>query len=149
VKIAKVLGTDDLFVYLEKYEIELDSHFDGLLGQQQKKEWNKFVTPENQAYAPDDSLSFLDGLLRYDHHQRLTAKQAMEHPYFGTFLPQVKVFIQRPFLTLSLSFFQILLEIYQRLFSLVLFPASFCCSLSFLFFSFLLCSLNEVEKNKQ
>lgn len=32
VKIAKVLGTDDLYAYLEKYEIDLDPHFDGLLG---------------------------------------------------------------------------------------------------------------------
>ena len=31
VKIAKVLGTDDLQKYLDKYELELDSHFEGLL----------------------------------------------------------------------------------------------------------------------
>jgi hypothetical protein len=31
VKIAKVLGTDELFAYLEKYGIELDAHFDSLL----------------------------------------------------------------------------------------------------------------------
>ena len=31
-KIAKVLGTEELFIYLEKYDIELDSHFDELLG---------------------------------------------------------------------------------------------------------------------
>jgi casein kinase II subunit alpha len=32
VKIAKVLGTDDLFAYLRKYDLELDSHFDPILG---------------------------------------------------------------------------------------------------------------------
>jgi casein kinase II subunit alpha len=32
VKIAKVLGTDELFEYLEKYDIELDSQYDDLLG---------------------------------------------------------------------------------------------------------------------
>jgi casein kinase II subunit alpha len=31
VVIAKVLGTDDLFSYLDKYDIELDAHFDDLL----------------------------------------------------------------------------------------------------------------------
>ena len=31
VKIARVLGTDDLFAYLEKYGIDLDPHYDGLL----------------------------------------------------------------------------------------------------------------------
>jgi casein kinase II subunit alpha len=31
VVIAKVLGTDDLFMYLDKYDIELDSAFDDIL----------------------------------------------------------------------------------------------------------------------
>jgi len=33
VKIAKVLGTDDLFAYVEKYSVTLDSHYDDILGQ--------------------------------------------------------------------------------------------------------------------
>ena len=82
-KIAKVLGTDELFPYLEKYEIELDSHYDGILGRYPRKEWNKFITPETQQFCSDDALNFLDGLLRYDHATRLTAKQAMDHRYFG------------------------------------------------------------------
>ena len=32
VKITKVLGTDELYAYLEKYDIELDSQYDELLG---------------------------------------------------------------------------------------------------------------------
>ena len=30
VKIAKVLGTDELYEYLDKYDLELDQHFDGI-----------------------------------------------------------------------------------------------------------------------
>ena len=33
VKIAKVLGTDELFQYIEKYDIELDTQYDDLLGE--------------------------------------------------------------------------------------------------------------------
>lgn len=29
-----------------------------------------------------EALDFLDKLLRYDHQDRLTAREAMEHPYF-------------------------------------------------------------------
>jgi hypothetical protein len=32
VKIAKVLGTDDLLLYIEKYDIELDAQYDDLMG---------------------------------------------------------------------------------------------------------------------
>jgi casein kinase II subunit alpha len=32
VKIAKVLGTDDLFKYIKKYNLKLDSNYDEILG---------------------------------------------------------------------------------------------------------------------
>lgn len=37
---------------------------------------------ENQHLVSTEALDFLDKLLRYDHHARLTAREAMEHPYF-------------------------------------------------------------------
>jgi casein kinase II subunit alpha len=67
VKIATVLGTDDLFYYLDKYEIGLDAHYGHILGSLQKKNWHSFVRPENQRFASEDAIDFLDKLLRYDH----------------------------------------------------------------------------------
>ena len=32
VKIAKVLGTEDLYKYIDKYELKLDKQYNGLLG---------------------------------------------------------------------------------------------------------------------
>jgi casein kinase II subunit alpha len=82
VKIAKVLGTEELFAYIEKYELELDPHFDEILGRYPRKPWAKFVTPENQRYVTPEALDFLDKLLRYDHQERLTPREAMAHDYF-------------------------------------------------------------------
>jgi len=82
VKIARVLGTDELFAYLEKYDLELDPHFDGILGRHSRKPWSRFVTPDNKHLVSPEALDFLDGLLRYDHAERLTAQEAMNHPYF-------------------------------------------------------------------
>jgi casein kinase II subunit alpha len=67
VKIAKVLGTDDLFEYLDKYDIELDAQYDDILGRFPKKNWHSFVTTENQRFVSNDAIDFLDKLLRYDH----------------------------------------------------------------------------------
>ncbi|RKP13876.1 hypothetical protein BJ684DRAFT_9448 [Piptocephalis cylindrospora] len=83
VRIARVLGTDALFQYVEKYEIDLDPQYDDILGRYQRRPWEKFVTPENQRYISKAALDFLDKLLRYDHQERLTAQEAMEHPYFA------------------------------------------------------------------
>jgi len=83
VKIAKVLGTGDLNKYLEKYNLELDPQFNTLLGSYSKKQWSRFITVENQNLATNDAIDLLDKLLKYDHQERLTAKEAMAHPYFN------------------------------------------------------------------
>ncbi|XWS29721.1 hypothetical protein CRYUN_Cryun24cG0054600 [Craigia yunnanensis] len=82
VKIAKVIGTDELNAYLNKYRIELDPHLAALVGRHSRKPWTKFINVENQHLALPEAVDFLDKLLRYDHQERPTAKEAMAHPYF-------------------------------------------------------------------
>uniref|UniRef100_A0A673LMZ0 Casein kinase II subunit alpha-like n=1 Tax=Sinocyclocheilus rhinocerous TaxID=307959 RepID=A0A673LMZ0_9TELE len=84
VRIAKVLGTEDLYDYIDKYNIELDPRFNDILGRHSRKRWERFVHSENQHLVSTEALDFLDKLLRYDHQARLTAREAMEHPYFYT-----------------------------------------------------------------
>ena len=83
VRIAKVLGTEELFAYLDTYDLELDPHFDGILGRHSRKPWHKFVTTENQHLISAEALDFCDKLLRYDHQERLTAMEAQDHAYFA------------------------------------------------------------------
>lgn len=47
-----------------------------------RKRWERFVHSENQHLVSPEALDFLDKLLRYDHQTRLTAREAMDHPYF-------------------------------------------------------------------
>lgn len=47
-----------------------------------RKRWERFVHSENQHLVTPEALDFLDKLLRYDHFERLTAREAMDHPYF-------------------------------------------------------------------
>lgn len=65
VKIAKVLGTEELFHYMDTYDLELDPHFEGILGRHSKKSWQKFITPENQHLVSDEAIDFVSKLLRY------------------------------------------------------------------------------------
>jgi len=61
VKIAKVLGTEDLYAYLDKYNLTLDSHYEDLLPQQPlpRKAWNKFVNPQNSSLVSEQGLDLL------------------------------------------------------------------------------------------
>jgi casein kinase II subunit alpha len=67
VRVSKVLGTDALFEYLDKYKIELNFHVNDSLGHFEKKPWRSFVNTENKRLASNEALDFLDKLLRYDH----------------------------------------------------------------------------------
>ena len=82
VVIAKVLGTDDLFQYLTKYSITLDSKFNDILGKYPKIPFKKYVNQDNQHLVTEESLNFLEGLLVYDHLARLTPRESMQHKYF-------------------------------------------------------------------
>ncbi|VDM18111.1 unnamed protein product [Hydatigera taeniaeformis] len=84
VRIAKVLGTVELFDYIRKYNIEMDPRFNDILGRHGRKRWDRFITADCEHLATPDAIDLLDKLLRYDHHERLTAKEAMEHEYFAS-----------------------------------------------------------------
>ncbi|BGP18721.1 hypothetical protein JCM10213v2_006787 [Rhodosporidiobolus nylandii] len=64
VKVAKVLGTADLFAYLDKYNLDLDPEYDDILGKHSRKPWTRFVTSENQRYVSNEAISLLDQLLQ-------------------------------------------------------------------------------------
>jgi len=83
VKIAKVLGTEELYSYLNKYGIELDPQLEALVGRHSRKAWTRFSNQENSHLVTPEALDFLDKLLRYDHQERLTCKEAINHPYFN------------------------------------------------------------------
>ena len=52
-----------------------------------KTPWTRFITSENQRYISNEAIDFLDKLLRYDHQERLTAREAQAQAYFGMWPP--------------------------------------------------------------
>ncbi|KAI8348810.1 casein kinase II catalytic subunit [Choanephora cucurbitarum] len=82
VNIAHILGTDDLVDYTEKYGFDLDPFYVSTIQQHKRVPWSYFINSKNTKYMSKEALDLLDRLLRYDHQERLTAKQAMAHPYF-------------------------------------------------------------------
>ena len=54
-----MLGTDELFDYLDKYNLELDPHFDGILGRHVRKPWSKFLNPDNQHLVSPEASTLL------------------------------------------------------------------------------------------
>ncbi|BAP70512.1 casein kinase II subunit alpha [Kluyveromyces marxianus] len=83
VKIVRVLGSDDFEKYLQKYQITLPDEFVDM-DQYIRRPWQRFVNDANKHLCGNDEIiDLIDNLLRYDHQERLTCKEAMAHPWFA------------------------------------------------------------------
>lgn len=87
VQVVRVLGSDDLHKYLRKYNLTLAEEYEDL-GYYSRRPWKRFINANNQDLVSDEFLDLIDKLLRYDHQERLTAKEAMAHPYFDPVRPK-------------------------------------------------------------
>ena len=82
VRISKVLGTDALHAYCEKYGVDIDPRLAQLCGVRAQVPWRKFVNSDNQHLSSPAAFDLLSKLLKYDHYERATAAEALAHPYF-------------------------------------------------------------------
>lgn len=88
--IVKIMGSNRLFDYVEKYEAPIEStlQIDGqvfnrqAVSEQRRKPWKAFRNKDNEHKATDLAIDLLDKMMRYDHAERITAYDAMRHPYF-------------------------------------------------------------------
>ncbi|KIY50314.1 kinase-like protein [Fistulina hepatica ATCC 64428] len=83
-KILKCLGTERFDLYLQKYCIHFETEHESLLSNYPRQLWTRYINADNQVYASPDALDLLDKLLRYDHQERLTARECQAHVYFNS-----------------------------------------------------------------
>ena len=76
-RITRVLGTSELFEYLEKYNIELDQNYEGILGKHTRKQWTKFINNENKHLISNEALDLLSKMLAYDHVKDLIKRNVL------------------------------------------------------------------------
>ena len=84
--VISVRGGADLNAYLQKYNIVGKSKLMSLIREYASHEPSNpletLIVPSRRQYADGDALDLLSKLLNYDHAERLTAHEAMLHPYF-------------------------------------------------------------------
>jgi len=81
-KIADVLGTVDLKKYISKYKLKPSKDFNKLLEKHTPRLSLKQYHKRHNNFATGGLYNLLGSVLRYDHQERLTARQCMEHTYF-------------------------------------------------------------------
>lgn len=66
VNIASVLGTPDLFAWLNDHQIVMPNDFENITDWYVKQEWRSYITAENQGRVDDAAIDLIDKILRYN-----------------------------------------------------------------------------------
>lgn len=82
VKIVGKLGYENFVKYIKKYNIDtsrLDVYY---LKKKTKIPFTEFINGDNKHLCSNEALDLLRKMLIYDHGARITAREALSHPYF-------------------------------------------------------------------
>jgi casein kinase II subunit alpha len=82
VRICKVLGTEVLYDYLQKYNIDLDPAFDEILERYHPRPLTNYVNSENQHLCSKEAIDLTERLLIMDHANRILPRECFSHPYY-------------------------------------------------------------------
>eukprot|EP01031_Cornospumella_fuschlensis_P027699 gene27699-33456_t len=82
--IITVIGSDDLLLYKNDLGKSYNASDERYNRQKNRRDLKELVDDSNRAYASDQALDLLDKLLRWNPDYRLSAKQALMHPYFNS-----------------------------------------------------------------
>ncbi|VUZ48029.1 unnamed protein product [Hymenolepis diminuta] len=81
--ITSVLGSDKLFEYIANYGILMNSIKMTECANYPVQTWDSLITEENSDVATAEALDLVDKLIVFDHKCRLSAEEAMKHPFFN------------------------------------------------------------------
>lgn len=66
-RIAEVLGTDELYAYIDKYKLHVDPEMLEKVGTCRKRDWNEFAAEGRRDLICIELYDLLDNILIYDH----------------------------------------------------------------------------------
>jgi casein kinase II subunit alpha len=78
VQIVKVLGTKVMDEYIAEHKLQRPAH---IRTSYPRRPWTSFISA-GTPHASPDALDLLDKMLTFDHEKRITARDAMMHPFF-------------------------------------------------------------------
>lgn len=81
--ITSILGSDKLFEYIANYGIRMSSIKMTECANYPVQPWDSLITAENSDVATPEALDLVEKLIMFDHKCRLSAEEAMKHPFFN------------------------------------------------------------------
>ena len=81
-QVASLCGTVQLLQYVDKYGLNLSQDALSLFPTNQSSGWLKYISLIKPAKYDEDAIRLLRTLLTIDHAERISAAEALKHPFF-------------------------------------------------------------------
>lgn len=85
-KIANVVGGKGLINYANSLNVQLDEKTIDTLNEKKGVDWESFINEKNESNCSEEAIDLLKKMMVIDHRNRITAKDAKNHPYFKPLL---------------------------------------------------------------
>ena len=82
VRIVNVMGTDKLRDYLRKYKLNLPKECAKVIKPTAQIPFAEYVNKRNEDRVSQEAIDLLEKMLVYDKNERITPRDAMNHPFF-------------------------------------------------------------------
>ena len=66
-QITKILGTEELYAYTAKYNIQIERALERILGDHKAKKLTSLINERNRHMTTPDALDLLNKMMQYDH----------------------------------------------------------------------------------
>jgi len=84
IKIMRVLGDEELFAYVQKYNLKIPKEAKKLMKNQdfERIPFKCFINEKNKHMISEEGIDLLEKMLKYDKNERINCVDAMAHSYF-------------------------------------------------------------------
>lgn len=80
IKTIEIFGSDDLLRFHLQYGLKVPEEFNN--NEFRKQKFTSFVTESNKHLATNEAVNLLSKLLVFDPQKRISAAEALKHPFF-------------------------------------------------------------------
>ncbi|OHT14345.1 CMGC family protein kinase [Tritrichomonas foetus] len=81
-KVADLVGGEGIIEYAESLHVQLDDETLSNLRARKGTGWNNYIRKYGKGTCPPEAVDLLNRMMAIDHRERITAKEAMKHPFF-------------------------------------------------------------------
>ena len=81
-KVADLVGGAGIIDYAKSLHVELDDETLSNLSRRKGTGWGPYIAKYGKGNCPPEAIDLLNKMMEIDHRDRITAKDALKHPFF-------------------------------------------------------------------